>query len=64
MKTLVSLTVFYVLFYDLTLICMGFLGIRVIPLDKKWSFSLRISSVHVTKSARNCVFGHIYWRYP
>ena len=31
---------------------------------KKFSFPLRISSVNVTKSAGNCVYGHIYWRYP
>ena len=31
---------------------------------KKWSFPFRISSVIVTKSARNCGFGHIYWRNP
>ena len=30
-------------------------------LHKKWSFSLRISSVNV---AGNCGFGHIYWRNP
>ena len=29
---------------------------------KKWSFSLRISSVNVIKSAVSCKFGHIYWR--
>ena len=29
-------------------------------LHKKSSFPLRISSVNVTKSARNYVFGHIY----
>ena len=33
-------------------------------LHKKWSFALRISSVNVPKSARNCGFGHIYWRNP
>ena len=33
-------------------------------LHKKWSFSLWISSVNVTKSAGNCVFGHNYWRNP
>ena len=33
-------------------------------LHKKWSFSLRISSVNATKSAGNCGFGHIYWRNP
>ena len=33
-------------------------------LHKKWSFPLRISSVNVTKSAGNCIFGHIYWRNP
>ena len=31
-------------------------------LYKKWSFSLRISSVNVTKSAVSCRFGHICWR--
>ena len=35
-----------------------------IVLHKKWSFPLRISSVDVTKSARNCRFGRIYWRNP
>ena len=33
-------------------------------LYKKWSFPLRISSVNVTKTARKCGFGHIYWRNP
>ena len=33
-------------------------------LCEKWCFPLRISSVHVTKSAGNCRFGHIYWRNP
>ena len=27
--------------------------------NKKWSFSLMISSLNVTKSGRNCGFGHI-----
>ena len=31
---------------------------------KKWIFPLRISSVNVTRSAVNCGFGRIYWRYP
>ena len=31
---------------------------------QNWSFSLRISSVNVTKSAVFCGFGHIYWRNP
>ena len=31
---------------------------------KKWSFSLRISLVNVTKSTGNRGFGHIYWRNP
>ena len=30
-----------------------------LALHKKWSFSLMISSVNLTKS---CGFGHIYWR--
>ena len=33
---------------------------EILSLHKKWSFSLSISSVNVTKSARNCRFGHIY----
>ena len=33
-------------------------------MHKKWSFSLGISSVNVTKSAENCGFGHINWRNP
>ena len=37
---------------------------QLLPLHKKWSFPLRISSVNVTKSAGNCGFGHIYWRNP
>ena len=35
-----------------------------LPLHKKWSFPLRISSVNATKSAGNWEFGHIYWRNP
>ena len=31
-------------------------------LHKKWSFSLRISSINMTKSTVSCRFGHIYWR--
>ena len=34
------------------------------PQQKKWSFSLRISSVNVVKIAVYCGFGHIYWRNP
>ena len=33
-------------------------------LHKKWSFTLRISSLNMTKSAGNCGSGHIYWRNP
>ena len=33
-------------------------------LHKKWSFSLRILSVKVTKFAVCCVFSHIYWSNP
>ena len=35
---------------------------NVLALHKKWSFSLWISSVNVTKSAGNYGFDHIYWR--
>ena len=31
---------------------------------QKWSFPLKISSVNVTKSARNSGFDHIYWKNP
>ena len=31
-------------------------------LHKKWSSPLRISSENVTKCAKNCGFGHIYWK--
>ena len=31
-------------------------------LHKKWSFTLRISSVNVAKSPVSCGFGHINWR--
>ena len=42
-----------------------FFLIEILPiLHKKQSFSLRISSVNVTKSAVSCGFGHIYWRNP
>ena len=33
-------------------------------LYKKWSFSLRICLVYVSKSAVSCGFGHINWRNP
>ena len=33
-------------------------------LHKKWSFSLRISSLNVSESAVSCEFSHIYWRNP
>ena len=33
-------------------------------LHKKWSVSLRISSVNVINSAVSCGFGHICWRNP
>ena len=36
----------------------------VSTVHKKWSCSLRISSVNVTNSAVSCGFGHIYWRNP
>ena len=40
----------------------GLMYVQFMPLHKKWSFPLRISSVNVTKSAGNCRFGHIYWK--
>ena len=38
------------------------LKLVMLTLYRKWSSSLRISSVNVTKSAVSCGFGHIYWR--
>ena len=35
-----------------------------VTLHKIWNFPLRISSVNVSKSSRNCRFSHIYWRNP
>ena len=33
-------------------------------LHKRLKFSIKVSSVNVTKFAGNCWFGHIYWRKP
>ena len=41
-----------------------FITLLLVSLHKKWSFSLRISSVNVTKSAVFYGFGHIYWWNP
>ena len=35
-----------------------------LTLHKKWSFSLQISSVNVTKPVVTCGLGLIYWRNP
>ena len=40
----------------------AFVALIFISLHKKWTFSLIISSVNVTKSAGNCGFGYIYWK--
>ena len=48
--------IFYKIFYDHKI------KNYLIALLKKWSFSLRSSSVNVTKSAANCRFSHICWR--
>ena len=37
---------------------------KVDLLHKKWSFSLSVSSLTVTKSAVSYGSGHIYWRNP
>ena len=50
-------TIFFPRFFEFKKSWVFFL-----PLHKKWSFSLRISSVNVTKSAVFCGFGHIYLR--
>ena len=53
------------LIWEIKIIFLSCLGRKTwISLHKKWSFPLRISSVNATKSARNCGFGHIYWRNP
>ena len=43
---------------------LHFWSIERFSLRKKWSFSLRISSVNVTKFESCCRLGHIYWRNP
>ena len=37
---------------------------HVLTLRKKWSFTLRISSINATKSAGNSGIGHTCWRNP
>ena len=37
------------------------LALLIMIIQKKWSFSLSIYSVNVTKFAGNYSFGHIYW---
>ena len=50
--------------------CVYHLNIQKHSLHDKWSFPLSVSSLDVTKSAGNFVFGHIFilnqfrWRYP
>ena len=48
--------------------CKSQVGLKVvghtITAKKKKHFSLRISSVNMTKSAFSCRLGHIYWRNP
>ena len=36
--------------------------IYCVALHRKWSFSVRISSVNVIKNGVSCGFCHIYWR--
>ena len=42
-------------FYAVTAVFSEIISSWMLSLNKKWSFSLKISSVNVTK------FGHIYW---
>ena len=42
----------------------SFFNIVFMPLHIIRSFQLRVSLVNLTKSVRNCGFGHIYWRNP
>ena len=53
----------FILFISAWVIFEGMFSLRVSP-HKKWSFTLKIYLVNVTKSAGNCRFGHIYWRNP
>ena len=39
-------------------------GLRDQKLHKRWSFSLKISSLILTTSAENCGFGPIYLKNP
>ena len=55
-------TMFY--FFFLSKIKMEIFLLLLIITTQKMKFPLRISSVNVTKSARNYRFGHIYWRNP
>ena len=54
-------TLFYILDVSVGYVSAGF---SEYSLHKKWSFPLRISLVNVTKSEKNCKFGHIYWKNP
>ena len=74
----VSEIIFYEILFSLLILAISFCIFIVIvvwsvlfvpfgseySLLKKWSFSLRISSENVIKSAVFCGFGHIYWRNP
>ena len=48
----------------LSYIFMKYSKLVPLPLHKKWSFPLRISSVNATKSVVSCGFCHSYWRNP
>ena len=58
----------YLFDYSVIYVSVMLYSYRIINSDvdtaQKWSFTLRISSVNVTKSAGNYRFGHIYWRNP
>ena len=47
---------------DFFSVCTAWVVIIISILHLNEVFSLRISSVNVTKSAGNCRFGHIYWK--
>ena len=55
---------FHQRFDSLAIFCLTFYFVfsLLFTLHKKWGFSLRISSVNLTKSTVFCGFGHIYWK--
>ena len=61
---LIQISSIYSMKLNNILVLAPFILSDVATLHKKWSFSLRISSVNVTKYAGSCGFCHILWRNP